>query len=133
VPDEHLSISDRSQRPDRRKALYGELSASTASSRPLEMGETTFTFVTDGIRSALAHAREAAGDHLVSIAGGAQTVQQYLAAGLIDELQLHIVPVLLGAGERLFEDVGDLQLHPLEVQGSPAVTHIRYRVGAGQR
>jgi dihydrofolate reductase len=96
---------------------------------PLRMqGGTTFTFVTDGIAAALAQAREAAGERDVAIAGGASTVRQYLAAGLLDELFLHIVPVLLGAGERLLQDVGDPVLEPVEVIASPAVTHVRYRV-----
>jgi dihydrofolate reductase len=97
---------------------------------PLTMqGGTTFTFVTDGIESALEQARAAAGDQRVSIAGGASTVQQYLAAGLLDELYLHIVPIVLGAGERLLENVGDPALEPVEVVASPAVTHVRYRIG----
>jgi dihydrofolate reductase len=96
---------------------------------PLELrGGTTFTFVTDGIESALEQARAAAGDQNVAIAGGARTVQQYLAAGLLDELQLHIVPVILGAGERLLADVGDPLLQPVAVIGSPGVTHVTYRV-----
>jgi dihydrofolate reductase len=96
---------------------------------PLEMqGGTTFHFVTDGIESALEQARAAAGDKDVSIAGGASAVQQYLAAGLLDELYLHIVPVVLGSGERLLENVGDPRLEPVEVVASPAVTHVRYRV-----
>jgi len=97
---------------------------------PLAMqGGTTFTFVTDGIESALEQARAAAGDADVSIAGGASAVRQYLAAGLLDELYLHIVPVILGAGERLLDDVGDLALEPIKVVASPAATHVRYRVG----
>lgn len=97
---------------------------------PLSMdGGTTFTFVTDGIQSALEQARAAAAGRDVMIAGGAQTIQQYLAAELLDELWLHIVPVVLGAGERLLENVGDPRLEPLEVTASPAVTHIRYRIG----
>ena len=100
---------------------------------PLQMqGGTTFHFVTGGIESALEQARAAAGGGDVSIAGGASTVRQYLAAGRLDELFLHIVPVLLGAGERLLEDVGDVRLEPVEAIHSPAVTHVRYRVGAGQ-
>ena len=100
---------------------------------PLEMqGGTTFHFVTDGIESALEQARAAAGDKKVMIAGGASTVRQFLAAGLLDELYLHIVPIVLGAGERLLEDVGDPILEPVEVVASPAVTHVRYRV-AGAR
>ncbi len=96
---------------------------------PLPMdGGTTFHFVTTGIESALEQARTAAGDQDVSIAGGASTVNQYLAAGLLDELHLHIVPVVLGAGERLLENVGDPRLEPIEVVSSPAVTHVKYRV-----
>jgi dihydrofolate reductase len=99
---------------------------------PLEMqGGTTFHFVTDGIESALSQARAAAGDDAVSIAGGAATVQQYLAAGLLDELYLHIAPVILGAGARLLENVGDPVLEPVKVVASPAVTHIKYRVRRG--
>ena len=97
---------------------------------PLPMdGGTTFHFVTDGIESALDQARAAAGDRDVMIAGGASAVNQYLAAGLLDELYLHIVPVVLGAGERLLEGVGDPALEPVEVVASPGVTHVRYRVG----
>jgi dihydrofolate reductase len=96
---------------------------------PLEMqGGTTFHFVTDGIESALEQARAAAGERDVSIAGGASTVQQYLRAGLLDELYLHITPVVLGAGERLLDDVGDPTLEPVKVVASPAVTHVKYRV-----
>jgi dihydrofolate reductase len=96
---------------------------------PLQMqGGTTFHFVTDGIESALEQARAAAGDRDVVIAGGASAVRQYLAAGLLDELYLHIVPIVLGAGERLLEDVGDPVLEPVKVVASPAVTHVRYRV-----
>jgi dihydrofolate reductase len=99
------------------------------SREPLPMqGGTTFTFVTDGIESALEQARRAAGDRDVAIAGGASTVRQYLAAGLLDELYLHIVPIVLGSGERLLEDVGDPTLEPVDVIASPAVTHVKYRV-----
>jgi dihydrofolate reductase len=97
---------------------------------PLEMeGGTTFHFVTDGIEAAMERAKEAAGDRTVSIAGGASTVQQYLRAGLIDELRLHIAPVILGSGERLLDGVGDLKLEQLAVTSSELVTHITYRVG----
>jgi len=96
---------------------------------PLEMqGGTTFHFVTDGIESALQQARAVAGDADVSIAGGGSTVNQYLAAGLLDELHLHVVPIVLGAGERLLENVGDPVLEPISVIASPAVTHVKYRV-----
>ncbi len=97
---------------------------------PLELeGGTTFHFVSDGIESALARAREAAAGKDVRLGGGAEAAQQYLAAGLIDELQLNVVPILLGAGERLFENVGaDLALEQARVVHTPEVTHIRYRV-----
>jgi dihydrofolate reductase len=96
---------------------------------PLEMeGGTTFQFVTGGAAEALARARDAAGERGVAVAGGAQTVQQFLAAGLLDELLLHVVPVVLGAGERLLKNVGEPALEPAEVVASPAVTHIRYRI-----
>jgi dihydrofolate reductase len=96
---------------------------------PLTMlGGTSFTFVTDGMTSAMEQAQAAAGRQKVSIAGGASTVRQYLAAGSLDELYLHIAPVLLGAGERLLEDVGDPILEPIKVVASPAVTHIKYRI-----
>jgi dihydrofolate reductase len=101
---------------------------------PLQMqGGTTFNFVTEGIESALEQARAAAGEKNVLIAGGASAVQQYLRAGLLDELYLHIVPIVLGAGERLLEDVGDPTLEPIEVVASPAVTHVKYRVGERRR
>lgn len=96
---------------------------------PLEMqGGTTFNFVTDGIESALAQARTAAGSKDVAIAGGAQTVRQYLSAGLIDELRLHISPIVLGAGERLLDGIAKLKLEPTEVSGTRLVTHVRYRM-----
>jgi len=97
---------------------------------PLEKGATTFTFVTGGIESALDQAREAAGDKDVGLAGGADVAQQYLRAGLVDEMQIHLAPVFLGGGVRLFEGVGpDLRLEVTRVIESPAVTHVRYRVG----
>ena len=96
---------------------------------PLPMeGGTTFHFVTDGIESALEQARAAAGDQDVKIIGGANVIQQYLAAGLLDELRLHIAPVVLGGGERLLENVGDPTLEPIDVVASPAATHVKYRV-----
>lgn len=102
---------------------------------PLEMdGGTTFHFVGDGIEAALAQAREAAEGKDVRLGGGAEAAQQYLAAGLIDELQLNVVPVLLGAGERLFENVGNgLELEQTRVVHTPEVTHIRYRAGTEAR
>jgi dihydrofolate reductase len=96
---------------------------------PLSMkGGTTFTFVTDGIGSALEQAQAAAGDRDVAIAGGASAVQQFLAAGMLDELYLHLVPVILGTGERLLQNVGDPVLEPIDTIASPAVTHLKYRV-----
>ena len=91
-------------------------------------GGTTFFFVTEGIASALDQATEAAGGRDVLIAGGANAVQQYLAAGSIHELQLHIVPLLLGGGERLLEHVGDLRLEQERVIEAPGVVHLTYRV-----
>jgi dihydrofolate reductase len=91
-------------------------------------GGTSYTFVTDGIESALEQARAAAGNKDVAIAGGAETVRQYLAAGLLDELRLHIAPMLLGGGERLLDGVGDLSLEVVETSGTPLVTHVTYRV-----
>jgi dihydrofolate reductase len=97
---------------------------------PLAMkGGTTFTFVTDGIEAALDRAREAAGDRDVAIAGGARTVNQYLAAGLIDELRMHVAPVILGRGERLFDNVGNIALEQIrDASGTGLVTHLTYRV-----
>jgi dihydrofolate reductase len=96
---------------------------------PLEMeAGTTFFFVTDGIESALEQARRAAGSQDVLLGGGANVAQQYLAAGLIDEFDLHVVPILLGDGERLLENVGDLRLEQVRAIEAPGVTHIKYRV-----
>ena len=96
---------------------------------PLELeGGTTFTFVTDGIAAALAQARQAAGAEDVSLAGGAHAAQQYLAAGLVDEMEINLVPTLLGNGERLFDGVGD-QLHGLTLVrtvAAPKVTHLKF-------
>jgi dihydrofolate reductase len=97
---------------------------------PLEMkGGTTFHFVTDGIDSALEQAKDAAGDKNVSLAGGADVLQQYLAAGLVDELDISVVPILLGAGERLFENLGPEppRLEQVDVVAAPGVTHVRCR------
>jgi dihydrofolate reductase len=91
-------------------------------------GRTTFTFVTEGIHSALDQARAAAVERDVAIAGGATTVNQYLAAGLIHELRTHIAPVTLGAGERLFDGVGPLHLEILSARSASLVTHVGYRI-----
>jgi len=96
---------------------------------PLPMqGGTTFYFVTDGIDATLERAREAAGDADVLIAGGASVVQQYFAAGLIDEITLSVSPVLLGAGERFFAGGVTGKLEQIAVIEAPGVTHLRYRV-----
>jgi dihydrofolate reductase len=91
-------------------------------------GRHPFFFVVDGIESALEQAKQAAGDRDVLLGGGASVVQQYLAAGLVDEFELHLVPVLLGDGERLLENVGDLQVQQVRAVEAPGVTHIKYRV-----
>jgi dihydrofolate reductase len=91
-------------------------------------GGTTFTFVTDGIESALDQARKAAQAKDVALAGGAKAAQQYLAAGLVDEMEISLVPILLGGGERLFERIGD-DLHGLALVrtvAAPNVTHLKY-------
>jgi dihydrofolate reductase len=97
----------------------------------VKQGGTTFHFVTGGIGSALEQARAAAGDQDVSLAGGASITQQYLAAGLLDEFQIHVVPVLLGGGVRLFDGTVPVpvELEAERVVASPAVTHLRFRVG----
>jgi len=103
---------------------------------PLTMqGGTTFTFVTDGIDSALEQARAAAGDRDVAIAGGAEAAQQYLRAGVVDELQLHIAPVLLGDGRRLFEGhlagaPGRVVERTRAIESPAGVAHLRYRLAS---
>jgi dihydrofolate reductase len=100
---------------------------------PLEMeGGTSFHFVTDGIESALEQARDAAGGKDVSLGGGATTVQQYLAAGLLDEMVISLVPVFLGGGTRLFDNLDGAQpsVEQIEAIEAPAVTHIRYGLSA---
>jgi dihydrofolate reductase len=97
--------------------------------KPVTLSDTTFIFVTDGIKSAYEQAREAAGDKDVMIHGGAQTINQYLAAGLLDELELHVVPVILGGGARLLDDVGpQVKLEQVRAIESASVTHLKYRV-----
>jgi dihydrofolate reductase len=100
---------------------------------PVEMeGGTTFHFVTDGIESALARAQEAAGGRDIWLAGGADAANQYLAAGLVDEIDLSIAPLLLGGGSRLFESVGSdaVALEQVRAVDAPGVTHIKYGVRA---
>jgi dihydrofolate reductase len=97
--------------------------------QPLVMqGREAFTFVTDGIEAALEDARAAAEGNDILIAGGADIAQQYLNAGLLEEIQIHLVPVLLGGGVRLFDSAADRKLELERVIESPAVTHLRYRV-----
>ena len=96
---------------------------------PLTLSNTTFTFVTDGIDAALEQARAAAGGKDVLIGGGADVVNQYLAVGHVDELELHVVPLVLGAGARLFDGIGPgLPLEQVRVVEAPGVTHLKYRV-----
>ena len=93
-------------------------------------GGTTFFFVTDGIKSALKQARQAANGKDVALGGGANVAQQYLTAGLIDELEIHVVPLFLGSGARLFDnpDGRNLKLEPIRTIAGPGVTHLKYRV-----
>ncbi len=95
-------------------------------------GGTTFTFVTDGIESALEQARKAAGgaDMAIGGGGGADVARQHLAAGLVEEMELHVFPVLLGGGARLFDGLGDadLRLEPVRTVEAPGVAHLEYRV-----
>jgi dihydrofolate reductase len=95
---------------------------------PLHESDTTFTFVTDGIESALEQARAAAGGKDVSLGGGANVVQQYLSAGLLDEMLISVVPLLLGGGARLFDELDEPRprLRQVEAVEAPGVTHIRY-------
>lgn len=95
-------------------------------------GGTTYHFVTDGIESALAQARAAAGDGDISIHGGANTINQYLAAGLVDELRLHIVPLTLGAGARLLQGVPPLRLEQVTARAARSVLHVTYHVLHGK-
>jgi dihydrofolate reductase len=102
---------------------------------PLMMeGGTSFTFVTDGIESALEQARRAAAGKDIALSGGARAAQQYLNAGLVDEMQLHLVPTLLGGGERLFDNVEDLHtLVLVETVAAPNVVHLKFaRIGASK-
>ncbi|MGC1166479.1 MAG: dihydrofolate reductase family protein [Solirubrobacterales bacterium] len=98
---------------------------------PAEVPENSvYTFVTDGIESALERARAAADGKDVAIMGGANIAQQYIVAGLVDEIQIHLVPILFGDGLRLFEHLGDehIELERIEVVDTDTATHMRYRV-----
>ena len=92
--------------------------------------EGVYTFVTDGIESALEQAKMAAGDKDVAVMGGAEMGQQYIGAGLVDEISIHLVPVLLGGGTRMFEHLGGehIQLESAGVIETPEATHLRFRV-----
>jgi dihydrofolate reductase len=96
----------------------------------VKQGGTTYTFVTDGIEGALEQAKAAAGDKNVMVEGGANAIQEYLKAGLLDEIDLTLVPVLLGEGIRLFENIGTkhIDLEKISVMDDPGVTHLRFRV-----
>ena len=96
---------------------------------PLTLTDTTFTFVTDGIEAALEQAKAGAGEQDVAISGGADVINQYLAAGLVDELELHVAPLVLGGGARLLEGVGSITLEQVRAVEAPGVTHVKYRVG----
>ncbi len=96
---------------------------------PLTLSDTTFTFVTDGIEAALDRARTAADGKDVLIGGGADVINQFLTAGLVDDIELNIVPLLLGDGARLFDGVGpDVGLEQVRAVEAPGVTHLKYRV-----
>jgi dihydrofolate reductase len=96
---------------------------------PLTLSDTTFTFVTDGIEAALDRARTAADGKDVLIGGGADVIDQFLTAGLVDDIELNIVPLLLGDGARLFDGVGpDVGLEQVRAVEAPGVTHLKYRV-----
>jgi dihydrofolate reductase len=91
-------------------------------------GGTTYYFVTDGINSALARAREAAGEKDIWVLGGANAIQQYIGAGVLDELEIHLVPILLGGGTRLLDNPGIMKLDKIRVTDTSAVTHLRYKI-----
>lgn len=91
-------------------------------------GGTSFTFVTDGIESALEQAKAAAGDKDISLAGGANAIQQFIKAGLTDEIEIHLVPILLGGGTRLLENLGEAKLEKIRVIDSPQVTHLKFQI-----
>jgi dihydrofolate reductase len=91
-------------------------------------GGTTYHFVTDGVEAALEQARAVPGDADIAIAGGASTVNQYLAAGLLDELRLHISPFTAGAGTRVFEGVPPLRFEQVSTRAASLVTHVTYRI-----
>jgi dihydrofolate reductase len=101
-----------------------------ARERLVKEGGTTFNFVTEGIESALGRAKVAAGEKNVNIAGGADTVQQFIRAGMFDELEIHLAPLLIGEGIHLFDKIGPqhVELENMRVVASPKITHLRFRV-----
>ena len=119
----------------RRSARRSSSSRTAPASACCAEGGTSFTYVTDGVASAVEQARAAAGGKNVAVAGGGSLVRQVLKAGLLDELELHVVPVVLGSGLRLLDadlDLGEkeaVELTPTRVIHTPQVTHIRYTVG----
>jgi dihydrofolate reductase len=117
----------------RRSTTTCSSSPITRASRSRCRGGTTYRFVTDGIERALARAKESADGQDVMLWGGAQIINQYLAAGLLDELELHIVPVLLGGGARLFDNLGgaEIKLEQVRAVEAPGVTHVKYTVVRG--
>jgi dihydrofolate reductase len=96
----------------------------------VKKGGTSYIFVTDGIEAAMERARQAAGSQDVQVNGGADVARQFLNAGLLDEIRLHLAPIILGSGTRLFDGVStDVRLVPREARNAPAVTHLIYDVG----
>lgn len=91
-------------------------------------GGTTYTFVTEGIESALAQAKAAAGDKDIQIGGGANTIQQFINSGNLDEIQINLVPILLGSGRRLLENVGSIKLEKIRTIETPEVTHLKFKI-----
>jgi dihydrofolate reductase len=95
----------------------------------VKQGGTTYTFVTDGTESALKQAKAVAGDKDVLVAGGASAIQQFIKAGWLDEIQIHLIPILLGEGTRLFDHFDKpIELERIQVTEAPDVTHLRFRV-----
>lgn len=95
---------------------------------PVTVDDVTFTYVTEGPEALLAQARAGAGDKDVCVAGGAETARQFLEAGLLDEIRLHVAPVILGGGLRLFDGVAPVRLEQAQTLASPGATHLRYRI-----
>lgn len=92
-------------------------------------GGTTFHFITGGIHAALSSARDSAGESTLAVAGGASTINQFMNAGLLDELRLHVAPILLGTGERLFDGVAGQEFTAVHARVTGLVMHTVYRVG----